>query len=173
MSARTSTFVAIVDKLERMRSSVNGNPRFRVHLTDGRNFPTVPDAMYAYAAENRELIGVPVIVHLTAGRGKDHWNVSYVAPCPVWLVWHGGANYSPSGTEHAEPYASADTAREVMAARAANRDGTTPCVGDDSEGWIYLSDPRRDDTGDAYPDFTLTRNPDSSHYSRDWKVSPA
>lgn len=165
------SFVAVVKRLERMRSSVNGNPRYRVHLADGRSFPTVPDAMYAYGAENSDLVGVPVMVHLRAGRGRDHWNVSHVSPVPVWLVWHGGSGYSASGADDAIGLASAGTAREVMAARYHNRDGSTPCVGDDTEGWLYLYDPRGAD--DPYPDYIIARDPDASHYSHEWTVTPA
>ena len=51
------TFTARVVKMERMRSSVNGNPRFRIYLDNGEDYPTQPDAMFAYGAENPEIQG--------------------------------------------------------------------------------------------------------------------
>jgi hypothetical protein len=38
---------------ERMRSSRNGNPRFRFAFTDGTMLPSAPDAGWAYAVGNR------------------------------------------------------------------------------------------------------------------------
>ena len=48
---------ARIVKMERMTSSANGNPRFRVHLDNGESYPTQPDTMWAYGAENPEYVG--------------------------------------------------------------------------------------------------------------------
>ena len=41
-----------IDKLERMNSSVNGNPRFRVHFSNGLVSQTMVDAMLGYGIQN-------------------------------------------------------------------------------------------------------------------------
>ncbi len=41
-----------IDKLERMKSSVNGNPRFRVHFSNGLVSQTMVDAMLGYGIQN-------------------------------------------------------------------------------------------------------------------------
>lgn len=48
--------------LERMNSSVNGNPKFRVHFTDDSSATTQSDAGFCYGLENRENFGVDVEV---------------------------------------------------------------------------------------------------------------
>lgn len=52
MSKRTK--VGMIGSLERMPSSVNGNPRYRVTFTDGESFPMMPDASASYGLTNRE-----------------------------------------------------------------------------------------------------------------------
>ena len=42
-----------IDHYERLRSSVNGNPRFRFTFTDGTILDSVSDAGWAYAVGNR------------------------------------------------------------------------------------------------------------------------
>jgi hypothetical protein len=42
---------------ERMRSSVNGNPRWQVTFDDGSHWPTAPDSSCAYGINNSELDG--------------------------------------------------------------------------------------------------------------------
>ena len=64
-----------IDYLERLNSSVNGNPRFRVHFTDGSSAETQSDAAVSYGLENRENFDTDVDVTFTrAGR------VSYLVP---------------------------------------------------------------------------------------------
>ena len=46
-----------IDKLERMASSVNGNPRFRVYFSNGLVSQTMVDDMIGYAIQNY-VIGV-------------------------------------------------------------------------------------------------------------------
>jgi len=41
-----------IDKLERMNSSVNGNPRFKVHFSNGLVSQTMVDDMATYAIEH-------------------------------------------------------------------------------------------------------------------------
>jgi hypothetical protein len=62
-------------QLDRMRNSVNGNPRFRVHFSDGTSAPTSVDAGCAYGIENRENRENDVMVHFS-GRGT----IDYVKP---------------------------------------------------------------------------------------------
>lgn len=56
--AKYATIRGKVTNLKRLRSSVNGNPRFEVTLTDedGTTYTTAtsPDSMLAYAIENAE-----------------------------------------------------------------------------------------------------------------------
>jgi hypothetical protein len=57
-----------IDKLERMSSSVNGNPRFRVHFSNGFVSQTMEDDMVGYAiqnyvGENRSTVDVEVGTH--------------------------------------------------------------------------------------------------------------
>lgn len=61
-----------IDYLERLNSSVNGNPRFRVYFTDGSRSETQSDASFNYGLENRENFNTDVIVKWTrAGRIAD------------------------------------------------------------------------------------------------------
>ena len=64
--------VKTIASLERLKSSVNGNPRFRVMFTDGAVMQTQTDVSIAYAIENSEYRDVPVKVFTTpAGRIWD------------------------------------------------------------------------------------------------------
>ena len=52
-----------IDRLERMNSSVNGNPRFRVHFTNGIVSQTMVDDMLGlqiqnYVGENKPSVNV-------------------------------------------------------------------------------------------------------------------
>ena len=52
-----------IDKLERMNSSINGNPRFRVHFTNGIVSQTMVDDMLGlqiqnYVGENKPSVNV-------------------------------------------------------------------------------------------------------------------
>lgn len=58
-------FEAVIESTERMRSSVNGNPRWRLHLKGGGTMTTQPDAMVAYGINNPGMIGAPVIITAT------------------------------------------------------------------------------------------------------------
>lgn len=73
---KTTEFQAVIETLERMRSSYYGNPRFRVTFRGGRSAATAPDAACAYGIENREN-RAPNMVRVTLdGRG----NIAYVTP---------------------------------------------------------------------------------------------
>jgi hypothetical protein len=68
----TSTTTGIIAHLERLSSSVQGNPRYRVTLEDGRVFTTQSDGQVGYLIGNPEYRGVPVMLSLTrAGRVFD------------------------------------------------------------------------------------------------------
>lgn len=60
----TDKITKTIASMHRMKSSVNGNPRFKVIFTDGVSAPTAPDAGWSYGAENPEYRGGPVVVHL-------------------------------------------------------------------------------------------------------------
>ena len=61
-----------IDHLDRLNSSVNGNPRFRVYFTDGSVAETQSDAGFCYGLENRENFGMDVTVSFTkSGRISD------------------------------------------------------------------------------------------------------
>lgn len=69
MTRKTITYVKTIDYLERLNLSHYGNPRFRIHWTDGSTSVTQSDAGFAYGLENRENIGTPLLVSATpAGR---------------------------------------------------------------------------------------------------------
>lgn len=65
--SRNTTFVATITRLERLNSSRNGNPRYRVH-TDGPTHDTEPDSAIAYGLPNPEFRDVPVTFTVN-GRG--------------------------------------------------------------------------------------------------------
>lgn len=48
----TRTVVKTIESYERMRSSVNGNPRFRFTFTDGTILDGASDSSWAYAVGN-------------------------------------------------------------------------------------------------------------------------
>jgi len=76
MAIRTISF------LTRLKPSVNGNPRFRIHFDDGSSAITSSDAMFCYGLENRENIGQPVEVTFTrAVRVSD---VRIPKECKEW-----------------------------------------------------------------------------------------
>jgi len=53
-------------RYDRLRSSVNGNPRFRFVFTDGSTFDGMSDAGWAYAVGNPEMReGSTVDIELT------------------------------------------------------------------------------------------------------------
>ena len=59
------TYIDTIDYLERMNSSVNGNPRFRIHFTSGHVATTQPDAGVSYGIENSTYRNVPLRVTAT------------------------------------------------------------------------------------------------------------
>lgn len=73
MSKNTNTAQTLtIASLERLRLSVNGNPRFRVTFTSGLVAQTQTDGSIGYAIENPEYRDVPVVVTFTrAGRIID------------------------------------------------------------------------------------------------------
>lgn len=76
MTRKSITYTATIERLERLKLSVNGNPRFKIYFTDGRTATTQSDTSLSYSLENPENIGVPVTVTATpAGRV---WNVEPV-----------------------------------------------------------------------------------------------
>lgn len=184
MAARQSLgYVGTVERVERMRSSVNGNPRYRVHLTDGQSFPTAPDAMWAYGADNREWRESVVWFALEPCRLKsDDWQIAYArrvgvsddpAGC-VWSVWWGGASYGfPDPLADAEKDAYPSDVVDRLNRAYWNRDGETPAVDDTATAWIYLYDPATAD--DPYPDFVVSRaaGGEGGDGWDTWTVSPA
>jgi hypothetical protein len=65
-------YVKTIDHLERLKLSANGNPKFKIYFTDGSTATTQTDAGVSYGLENRENIGVPVLVKATpAGKVWD------------------------------------------------------------------------------------------------------
>lgn len=54
-----------IEKLERLKLSVNGNPRFRVTFTDGSVAQTQTDSSVGYSIENPEYRDVPVVISFT------------------------------------------------------------------------------------------------------------
>ena len=68
------TAIRRIASLERMRASVNGNPRYRVLFEDGTMSTTSPDASVAWGLENPEYKNVDVKV--TYERGE----IIYVNP---------------------------------------------------------------------------------------------
>lgn len=62
MNRNSTTYTRTIESLDRLRSSVNGNPRFLIHFTDGSTAKTAPDAACSYGIENRSNIGVPVTI---------------------------------------------------------------------------------------------------------------
>lgn len=67
-------FVDEIVRTERMNSSANANPRFRVHFKSGVSYPTKPDASVAYGIENPEYNSGPVRVTL------ERDQIVYVTP---------------------------------------------------------------------------------------------
>jgi hypothetical protein len=70
MSApKISTVIGQIHSLERLKNSVNGNPRYRILLTDGYVLTTAPDAMISYNIDNREFRDIDIKFTLD-GRGN-------------------------------------------------------------------------------------------------------
>ena len=70
MSKDTQT-TTYLHRIERLRHSVNGNPRARFHTSDGV-FTSSSDAAFMYGVENDRPVGKRVTLTLTrAGRVRD------------------------------------------------------------------------------------------------------
>lgn len=50
--------ITVITRLTRARASANGNPRWYVHLGDGTQYYTKPDAAVAYGLDNPEMKGL-------------------------------------------------------------------------------------------------------------------
>lgn len=127
--------------------------------------PVVTDTMAARMASELE----------TTGRYELGW-VTWDVVAPVWALWHGGANYSPSSI-HAgelETFPSLADARSALRDRAMRghwqpqtftyADGRTvttltPCADAGAEMHVYRTRPGLD--SDAYPDLVLSWDDES------------
>jgi hypothetical protein len=63
-----------IDKLERMSSSINGNPRFRVHFSNGLISQTMVDASLGYSIQNYVGENKPVDVEVGTHYGTVQVN---------------------------------------------------------------------------------------------------
>lgn len=70
----------VISRIDRMRSSANGNPRYSVTFTDGTSAPTGVDASVGYEINNPEYRDVPLRVEFN-GRGSIV--AVYATPTPV------------------------------------------------------------------------------------------
>lgn len=70
--------LAVVEAVERRRSSVNGNPRWLVQLDDGTSYLTATDAAVNYGIQNSEL-SKPNQVEVTVENGR----IVYIEPAVV------------------------------------------------------------------------------------------
>lgn len=66
-------YVKRISQLERLRSSVNGNPRYRIYFTDASMMDTMSDASINYGIKNPEYRNGPVKVFTT--RAGKVWNI--------------------------------------------------------------------------------------------------
>lgn len=74
----------------------------------------------------------------------------------VYVLWHGGASYSPGYVDDDTiEMPSIRAAVELCEDRYDNRDGTTPGVDESSGASVWLEDPRG--TVDPYPDRLIVR----------------
>lgn len=69
----------VIVRTQRMRSSANGNPRFRAYLKSGDAYPTEPDAACAYGIENPDVLMHPVELTI-----NNRGHISYVRPLDTW-----------------------------------------------------------------------------------------
>lgn len=65
-------FEGTIERVERLNNSRNGNPRFRLHLADGRTLETQADAPWSYEATNSENRGTKLIFTVTRGGRVSH-----------------------------------------------------------------------------------------------------
>lgn len=87
---------------------------------------------------------------------REEWRGRPECGATVWVCWHGGANYSPTPATDAVEVDGVPGARALADGYYRNVDGSTPCVGDDSEVWVYFADPR--EASDPYPDRIVKRD---------------
>jgi len=73
MARKGTEIVTTIESLTRLKNSVNGNPRYRLHFSNGDSATTQSDASISYGLQNSEYRNVPVRVMLTAA-GRV-WNV--------------------------------------------------------------------------------------------------
>lgn len=76
MARKSVTYTQTIESLTRLKLSVNGNPRFRIHFADGQTAETQSDASIAYSLEDRKFFGVPV--RITATPAGKVWNVELI-----------------------------------------------------------------------------------------------
>ena len=69
------TYVRVIERLDRLQSTVNGNARWRVHFTDGTTALTKPDTHIArIIADNAEYQDCPLLVETTTQ--GEIWNLT-------------------------------------------------------------------------------------------------
>jgi hypothetical protein len=73
----------------------------------------------------------------------------------TYMIWQGGLNYTPGDISDTEEFVSMQAAADEFARRARGGDPYYPCVAD-SEGHLFLTDPRTATSGDVYPDRIVT-----------------
>lgn len=67
-----------ITKLTKARVSANGNPRWYVHLSDGTQYYTQPDAAVAYGLDNPEMKGDLMVT-------IEHGQIIYAEPAgPIY-----------------------------------------------------------------------------------------
>ncbi|WP_020142297.1 hypothetical protein [Terracoccus sp. 273MFTsu3.1] len=76
--AKHIEYTKTIEKVERLRSSTNGNPRWLVTFTDGATAKTQRDSSVGYSIDNRTNLGVPVLVKATPA--GEIWGVEPVEP---------------------------------------------------------------------------------------------
>lgn len=76
----------------------------------------------------------------------------------TWMLWYGGSSYSVGGYDDIEEFDSLAQAKRIFWYRYENRDGSTPCVTDESEAWLWFK-AKPEDNGDLYPDAILSFGP--------------
>lgn len=85
--AKTYDSIRTILRLERLRSSNYGNPRFRVFFTDGSVAQTSPNSGYAYEIENEGHAsnGVPLVVTFTAAGQVAYARIATAMDLKHWL----------------------------------------------------------------------------------------
>lgn len=73
---RNPDFTAKISVIERMTSSVYGNPRFAITFDNGASHPTAPDSGFAYGIENPEYRDVPVSIWLDRNNNIEHVEIT-------------------------------------------------------------------------------------------------